>query len=317
MLFSSSTDINFFLKNYYVNSGLYGNPIPIKEQEQGTIQCIYFWYSDVVTPVEYSVVMPVHNQGDIIRRNLEALVQHTVGSYEILMILDACDDSTREEVLGFFSRGSIANGLKRVIVLESSIPLFETICDNIGFRMASGKWLLEIQADMYMTQHGYNETLRRPFIEYPNAVIAVSGRCCHSLDQQEVIGRGGLLIEKTVAQLEIDRDVFYVHEACNRGPLLIDSEKAKAIGYLDEMNYYLDYSEIDMMLRAYEQYRWLSGYIGIDFDTPLEHGTTRKPRNELNEYILNIRKERCTGGFIKEYIKRGTKRRLMVLPLAP
>lgn len=306
--------INDFLKDYYVDSGLYGSPVPIKEQGAGSVNCcLYMEYKS--DPVEYSVVMPVHNQESIIRRNLAALVECIKGTYEIILILDSCSDNSRSVVLDYFNSLTSTVGLIRVIVIESDVPLFETVCDNIGFRLGAGKWLLEIQADMKMTEPGFNLRLSAPFAFYDN-VIAVSGRCCHSLDQSEIIGRGGHAIERPASALGLDKNLFYVHEVCNRGPLLLDAAKAKAVGYLDEMNYYLDYSEIDMVLRAYELREWICGYVPIEFDAPLSDGSTRKKRDPVNEYIMNVRRQRCGDGFVSIVRARGSKRRGYTLPLA-
>ena len=307
------TEINSFLKNYYNNSGLYGNPIPISEQTEDCINCIFYKEKEYIDNIDYSVIIPIHNQESIISRNLEALIKCIEGSYEIILILDCCKDATKDIVLHFFSE-LFPEDCKRIVIVESTIPLFETVSDNIGFRLASGKWFLEIQADMKMTQKGFNKILTQPFLKYDN-VIGVSGRCCHSLDQSELIGRGGHAIEKTISELGLSSNIFFVSEACNRGPLVLDAEKTRTMGFLDEMNYYLDYSEIDMFLRAYESYKWICGYVPIDFDAPLCDGTTRKPRDPLNEYIMNIRKSRSNGGFVSVYRERGIKRNTYYLPL--
>ena len=308
MPLNSISEVNTFLKNMYSDSGLYGSPVPIKEQEHGTIECVLFMSDD--DHINYSVVMPVHNQGAIIQRNLQALIGCMSGSYELIIILDACEDNTKSEVLSYLNNLPSVVGLNRIIVVESDVPLFETVCDNIGFRLASGKWFLEIQADMKMTEKDFNWRLTLPFLTQDN-VIAVSGRCCHSLDQREIIGRGGHAIERTVSELGLDKSLFYVHEVCNRGPLLLDAAKVKTMGYLDETNFYLDYSEIDMVLRAFDQKGWICGYVPIDFESPLSDGSTRKVRDPLNDYILNIRKNRAVGGgginsgFVATYLRRG------------
>jgi len=307
---ASASEINSFLKTYYINSGLHGLPQPIKEQTQGLIECVLYVGSSAA--VDYTVVMPVHDQGPIIRRNLAALTECIRGSYEIIIVLDACEDESKAAVLDYFS-GSVT-GTSRVIVIESDVPLFETVCDNIGFRLGCGKWFLEIQADMKMTEPGFNLRLSEPFLRYDN-VIAVSGRCCHSLDQSEITGRGGHAIERPVASLGLYSNTFYVNEVCNRGPLLLDAAKTRSMGYLDETNFYLDYSEIDMVLRAYDSHGWICGYVPIDFDSPLCDGSTRKPRDALNTYIMNVRKNRCSGGFVATYRARGVRRPGYNLPL--
>jgi len=314
MSFHSIDNVNVFLKSYYENSPLYGSPKPIKEQGYDAVQCIYFheFLKDAVC--DFSIVMPIYNQMYIIQQNVMSVIMNTGGFYEIIIILDSCTDKSKDSVLDCFKNFTGYNGFVRIIICESVVPLFETVCDNIGFRLGSGKWFLEIQADMTMTQKNYNLELTKPFFMFNN-IIAVSGRCSHSLDEKNFIGKFANLAEKCVHELGIRRNIFYVNEVCNRGPLLLCSEKVRAMGYLDETNFYLDYSEIDLMLRAYEKYKWICGYVPIDYESPLNNGSTRKERNEINNTILNIRRRRGTGGFVKTYLQRGIFRNGYAVPL--
>jgi len=315
MVFHTIDDVNIFLSSYYENSPLYNKPEPIKEQGYDAVRCIYFKEFVKNVACTYSVVIPVHNQESIIRQNLLSVINCTKGFYEIIIILDACDDNTKDVVLNCFENLETALDLIRVIICESSdVPLFETVCDNIGFRIGSGKWLLEIQADMFMTEIGYNLALVRPFLLYDD-VIAVSGRCSHSLDEKQYVGKFADLIIKSVLELGLDSNKFYVNEVCNRGPLLLCKEKVHLMGYLDETNFYLEYSEIDLMLRAYETKKWICGYVPIDFNSPLHDGSTRKERDAINNYILNVRKNRGNGGLVKTYLGRGIFRPGYILPL--
>ena len=140
---------------------------------------------------------------------------------------------------------------------------------------------------MKMTEDGYNLELTKPF-KLLNNVIAVSGRCSCNLNFQG-IGKLGIDIEKTVEELNITRNIFYVFETCNRGPLLLDREKLKELNYLDEESYFLDNSDHDLMIRAYLEKKYICGYVPIDFIAYLEHGSTRntKTYNNCKEYIIN------------------------------
>jgi GT2 family glycosyltransferase len=281
--------------NYYSNDSLCNNPTATGEEPT----CIgIFRFADGLP--EYSIVMPIHNQATIIKRNLNALLKHTVMPYELILILDACDDGTEEQVMTFCSEAH-AFFLQRITVVRSVTPLFEATCDNIGFRLAQGRYLLEIQADMLMTEPDYNLTLTKPFLK-DDDVIGVSGRCCHSLDCTYIIGRGGKDINLSVDEIGIDRKWFYVHETCNRGPLLLDRAKVAALGYLDEQNFVLDWSEHDLFVRA-KLRGWICGYVPIDFLSPLEDGSTRKPRNALNTEYLRLRQARSNGGYLGEFMK--------------
>ena len=176
------------------------------------------------------------------------------------------------------------------IFKNSYLPLFETKCDNIGFRCSTGIYCLEIQADMNMTEMGYNLQLTKPFHILDN-VIAVSGRCAHNLYNGYGIGKLGERVENTLEELNIERNLFYVFETCNRGPLLIHKAKLEELGFLDEENYFLDDSDHDLMIRAYLSKGYICGYVPIDFHAPLQLGSTRNTNryDGCNEYLVNKR----------------------------
>lgn len=251
--------------------------------------------------IEYSIVTPVYNQEDIIVENIKSYITHTIHNFEIIIIIDYCSDNTKQNIQKFidnFINGSIY--FIKIRVYETHEPLFETKCDNIGFKLAEGKYILEIQADMKMTQYGYNNHLCKPF-KLLNNVIAVSGRCCHNLFNDIGIGKLGTLILKNIDALNIDKNIFYTYETCNRGPLLIDRKKLIEMNYLDEENYYLDNSDHDLMIRSYLLKEYICGYVPIDFYAPIENGSTRKPKDKLNQDKLNHLKNTINPNYILKY----------------
>lgn len=233
--------------------------------------------------IEYSIVTPVYNQEKIIVNNIKSFIKHTLDNFEIILILDCCSDNTKDKVMAFFSEfiNRHSNFIK-ITIIETCEPLFETKCDNIGFKKAEGKYILEIQADMMMTENGYNKHLCKPFKLLDN-VIAVSGRCCHNLFSNGGIGKLGRLIETDISKLNVNKDTFYTFytfETCNRGPLLIEKSKLIQLNYLDEEHYYLDNSDHDLMIRVYLSNNYICGYVPIDFYAPLEHGSNRKQKDK-------------------------------------
>lgn len=246
-------------------------------------------YSDEIDNIIYSVIVPVFNQDKIIVENIKSIIDNTVGNFEIILILDYCFDNTVQNVMGFFEKyeNTTQNFIQVSIVINNEKPLFETKCDNIGFKLAEGTYCLEIQADMTMTEYGYNTQLTKPFLILDN-VIAVSGRCAHNLFNEDGIGKLGRLVETPISSLNVCRDKFYVYETCNRGPLLIDRKKLQELNYLDEENYFLDESDHDLMARAYLEKKYICGYVPIDFYSPLELGNTRSNKYiNCAEYTVN------------------------------
>lgn len=255
----------------------------------------YFFNSGEIA---YSVVMPIYNQESIIINNLQSIINHTHGNFEMILILDFCFDNTESQIINFFDNyiNSHANFIQLKIFKNTEKPLFETKCDNIGFKNASGKYCLEIQADMEMTEPGYNIHLTKPFVLLDN-VIAVSGRCAHNLFNHGIgIGKLGTSIETSISNLGVNKNHFYVYETCNRGPLLLDLKKLKEMNYLNDEHYFLDDSDHDLMARAFIQRNYICGYVPIDFNAPLHHGSTRNNNYvDRPEFWINqIEKNRLT-----------------------
>ena len=240
----------------------------------------------------YSIVTPVYNQENIIIKNIKSYLENTLDYFEIIIVLDFCFDDTEKNLLKFLDtyNNTLTKLTNITIFKNSEKPLFETKCDNIGFRAARGKYCLEIQADMEMTLYGYNIELTKPFLMFNN-VIAVSGRCAHSLflEEEQVVGK--IIsddLELSIEQLEVEPNIFYVLDTCIRGPLLLDRAKLEELGFLNEIDYFLDNSDHDLMLRAYLEKEYICGYVPINFKSPISDGSTRNYKDyNCIEYDIN------------------------------
>lgn len=298
---------SFLKKENYYNGSLVNSPKP----HPMAVDPICIYLKEFSTTPEFSVVMPIHNQEAIIKNNLNSVLQHMDGKFELILLIDSPYDSTLEKILDWIETISCPS-LTKLVVILSVTPLFETAADNIGFRLATAPLILEIQADMRMTEKGFNRVLERPFKRYEN-IIAVSGRCAHDFLETNGVGRIGETIEKPYNP-NLKQDMFYVFGTCNRGPLLLQKEKLQSLGYLDEANYFLDNSEHDLFARAFSQKGWFCGYVPIEFSSPLADGSTRKPRDSLNQLFYTDYKMEKTGGFHKEFMKTSPTIQPRVLP---
>jgi glycosyltransferase involved in cell wall biosynthesis len=238
--------------------------------------CIFKNKYNVADEILYSCIVPIYNQENIVVENLNSIINKTQGNFEIIIILDFCSDNTEHNIMTFlYNYENIVSNFIQITIFKNQYkPLFETKCDNIGFKHSVGKYCLEIQADMKMTDYGYNLQLTKPFNKFDN-VIAVSGRCAHNLFMGGGVGKLGHNIETQINQLNVNKNCFYVFETCNRGPLLIDRQKLEELNFLDEEEYFLDDSDHDLMARAYIQKQYICGYVPIDFFAPIYLGSTR------------------------------------------
>ena len=242
--------------------------------------------------VKYTIVIPVFNQEKIIIKNIISIIRNTLGEYEIIIINDFSSDKTLRLLKNFFNNFQpIYKNFKRIRIIDTSWPLFETKCDNIGFKLSKAKFVLEIQADMQMLIKGYDQILSKPFYKIDN-LIAVSGRCAHFFDyndESDGAGKIGINIEKSLKELNVKTNKLYIFDTCNRGPLLIDNSKLMQLNYLDERNYFLDNSEHDLMLRARLLKNYICGYFPIDFHAPLKDGSSRNRKIKINfKNIINF-----------------------------
>lgn len=289
------------LNNRYIDNIFINNPIPYDKKSKLEI-ILDKKYNDEIP--YFSIVTPIYNQEKIISKNIESVINNvTEKNFEIILIIDACSDDTKKILLSFFQNPLNNKLLTNILIIESKIPLFETSADNVGFYASRGDYIIEIQADMNIKEKGFNMKLLTPFLKLDN-VIGISGRCCHDLSV--INGKGNIIdnINLKEAYKNICKNSFYIAETCNRGPLILDRSKLIEMNYLDEKNYFLDNSDHDLFVRAFVQKGYICGHISVDFDAPLVDGSTRKPRDELNQKVLNYKRSVCEkNGFLDYYLK--------------
>jgi len=248
--------------------------------------------------VEYSLVVPVFNQENIIEEVVDRIFKKTIDSYELIIILDSCTDRTEQIILKKLC--DLPDNLKRVKVFKYETPAFETTCDNFGFKAATGRYIIEIQADIYIYTYGFNKILTEPFRKY-NDVLSVSGRCTHSLfNWGDGVGKLGSKIETPLPGHFSNYDSFYVGDTCNRGPWALCKEKLSKLNYLDEENFVLGDDDHDLNIRGNITYGWVCGYVPIEIRSALSEGSTRKTRDTLNTEILEHRKNNSNGGILRK-----------------
>jgi len=261
------------------------------------------WEADMYTSnLEYSLVIPVYNQEHIIKEVVERIFKNTVGTYEIIFLLDACTDSSENKIIQSIS--NLPENLLKIRIYSFEEPVFETSCDNFGFKNSLGKYIIEIQADIYIFTYGYNRLLTNPFRTY-NDVVTVSGRCTHGLfNWVEGVGKLGTDIEHPLPSSYDNYDIFYVGDTCNRGPWALCKEKLQALDYLDEQNFVLGDDDHDLNIRAKIKYGWVCGYVPIEIKSNLKEGSTRKNRDKKNTDVLKLRQSQSNGGVLGKILRK-------------
>jgi glycosyltransferase involved in cell wall biosynthesis len=244
----------------------------------------------------YSVILTVYNQGDILSSNLDSLLRHTSGPWELIVLLDGCQDNSKKEALDTLEnwiahKSSYCVGetrenscnydcMVRVQVIEHPDPIDETASNNVGMLAADPRtsYFVLIQADMRISEPGWNVALSIPFRVWPD-VFSVSARCAHDFAGTRFVGLCSSDINNGFGPMGLEqRRVFAVRQTCNRGPLMLHAKRTAQLGYLDEVGHYRGDDDHDLNARAWHMGRWVSGFYPIQFNAPLKDGATRRVR---------------------------------------
>lgn len=129
-----------------------------------------------------SVVMPCFNQQEIIGEVLAQLVSSMKSYFELIIIDDASSDKTLEKIRDFSNGDFERTKLTGIKIYSNPRSGFETYCDSFGFKIASGEFLLEIQADMFINDSGFDIRMIEA-LNIHQDVFALSGRGTHDIGE--------------------------------------------------------------------------------------------------------------------------------------
>jgi glycosyltransferase involved in cell wall biosynthesis len=128
---------------------------------------------------EISIVVPVYNQEDIIYRNLKSISQAISAQSELIILDDGSTDRTNEEIQKFINENNNQK-ITRIQLYAFNREKYETFCDDFAIRNAVGEYILEIQADMRITEANFDQKLLQAYKEFPD-LFMISGRGTHNL----------------------------------------------------------------------------------------------------------------------------------------
>lgn len=222
-----------------------------------------------------SVVLPIHNQQDIIQMVLNGIWNNSSSLVsQVVIVLDGCTDRTEEIVLKYLA---INDGLIPTIVAYAP-NVFEVKANNIGFKLANQPYVVNVQDDIVIQELGWDVRMLKPFLVY-NDVFAVTARtaCNNYIDSN-----GNMQWSDMVGHDQSSpRDIFYVRQIVNRGPLMFRAWMLEELGYLDETYAPLGLDDSDICMRAYRYTQWVVGSYPIKYRSDMEWGTTRKTSQHI------------------------------------
>lgn len=174
-------------------------------------------------PPSVSVVIPAFNQEQLIYTNLQSLARSLDSNFEIVVVNDCSSDGTEIR-----SQGALQKifhdypSCLRVLLITTKRQAFETLCDSIGFALTSGKYLLEIQADMEINDKGFDTRLIKALDSHQD-IFAISGRGVERIapivDRYRKKGGADISSSPSILGHVLRRVVFQVSRLVKRGPL--------------------------------------------------------------------------------------------------
>ena len=248
---------------------------------------------DIVENVDYlkpqptdSIILTVHNQAELIPEVLKGIEENTVGEYELIVVVDGCTDNSQDVVVDYLNNSTIKE--KTVV---NTPDLFETKANNTGLKLSQGKYVIIVQDDMIIREKGWNERMRKPFEAFDD-VFAVTARTAHNYYYNDNSTHKGMKEDLDNCWCDIvlpcdeatrdntDRNTFAIRGTVNRGPLMIDHEDLRKMGYFDEMYSPQDMDDHDLMFRMRKKLKKVVGCYWIDVLSDPNWGGTRKETGE-------------------------------------
>jgi glycosyltransferase involved in cell wall biosynthesis len=267
---------------------------------------------------ELTIVIPIFNQENGIIEVLRKIDTNTINSYDLILINDASTDSTLIMIDKYIEglKKSEFSKVASVFLINNEVPIFETACDNQGFKLARTDYIIEIQSDIHIKEYGYDNKM---IAAMRNLNLgAVSGRLAHQFSFLDRLGwvkyplmkmrvRQGKILESvgligpsiffSTNKKIIPSDICYVADTVARGPWLLKKKYLEELNYLDEKNFFLGNDDHDFHRRLRKIKNLKVGYVPIDIYSIASEGSTRRPRCGENERIYNWLKINKKGSF--------------------
>ena len=231
----------------------------------------------------HSLILTIHNKEFLLERVLEGIHKNTTGHYELIVILDGCNDKSAEILYNNF------NKFDKMRIFETP-DVFETKANNVGLKNSIGEYCTIIQDDMVINEHAWNERMVKPFLF--GDVFAVTARTAHNwqfnqqsvhLNLKEDLDNCWCDILNHVEhanRTNIDRNTFAIRSSVNRGPLMLSHNDLQSLNYLDETYSPQDMDDHDYCYRAQKHLNKLCGCYWVDIISEDSWGGTRVSGNQ-------------------------------------
>jgi len=227
-----------------------------------------------------SVILTIFNKEQIIQSILDNLFLNSSNVInEYIFVMDGCTDNS-ETIL----RSNLTNMPTHCTYHIVHTPdVFELRANNAGLRLCKNEYAIIVQDDMLIMEKEWDKRLLAPMLKYSD-IWAVTARTTCSL---RISGEWYNVIEGPVGHnygkpTHLSRNLVYLGQVVNRGPLLLNMSVMRKIGYFDEsLPGCIGCDDVDACLKVYALYGLRCASYWIEYYSPLDWGTTRIGPNSI------------------------------------
>jgi glycosyltransferase involved in cell wall biosynthesis len=237
--------------------------------------------------------MSIFNKDNILELILKSLFENTSNFVnEYIFILDGCTD-TSEQILKTCIQDKTQQDNRFTYNILYTPDVFEIKSNNAGLKICKNEYAIIVQDDMQIMEKNWDLHLLKPMLQYDD-IWAVTARTSCSLGLD---GTWYNIIEGPVGHnygkpTTLSRNIAYVGQVVNRGPLLVKISIMKDVGYFDEtLPGCIGCDDVDICLKVYIKYKYRCCSYYIHYNSPLTWGSTRTGPNGCycrNQELLNI-----------------------------
>jgi len=214
-----------------------------------------------------SIILTIHNKQALVRAVTTNILQRiSKHAKELIVIFDGCTD------LSELAFDCAAKGAKIAVKKLHADNVFETKANNLGLKASNCDYSCIIQDDMVMKENDFDARLLKAALLFPDC-FAISGRDAHNIkvESPTTVSYPDIVGWTTGAA----RDMVFVGDVVNRGPLLLENDRLRQLDYFDEAFCPQNQDDHDLCLRAREK-GWRCGACVLDYLSPAEWGSSRK-----------------------------------------
>lgn len=226
-----------------------------------------------------TIILTIFNKEKIIKDILMSLFTNSSTNInEYIFILDGCVDNS--EII-------LKDEIKKLINIKYKIlyadNVFEIKANNLGLKEVSNEYAIIVQDDMLIKEKDWDKRLILPIKQYTD-IWAVTARtsCTLNLKGEWINLKEGPVGHNFDKNINYPRNIAYVGQVINRGPLLVKMDVIKKLGYLDEnLPGCIGCDDADLCFKAFKNHGLRCCSFWIGYYSPLEWGSTRTGPNTL------------------------------------